>query len=475
MLFERFEDTGLSQFSYAVGCPAAGVLAIVDPRRDVDVYVEFAAAHGLEIRHVLETHIHADFASGARALAETTGARLHLSAYDDGERYEVAFPHTEMRDGDSIEVGSVRLEALHTPGHTPEHLSFLVYDTTRTAEVPELLLSGDFLFVGSLGRPDLLGEDAKRDLAHRLFASVQGKLADLPDGLEVHPGHGAGSLCGAGMSARPLSTLGYERVANPYLDPALDEEAFVRKILGSSPPFPPYYRRMKERNAAGPEILTGLPGRQPIPAARFRELAEEGHVVVDLRDQLAFGMGHVPGSFGIGVQGSLSTWAAWVVPYETPILLVPPEGSYATVSDAVERAARALVRVGLDDVRGHLAGGLPAWRQAGLPVAETSQIGPRELHEHLRSGHGPTVLDVRSDGEWAGGHIEGALHIMGGFLADRLSEIPDGGRPVAVVCGSGYRSTVAAGVLERGGFRHVINLTGGMGAWRREGLPVTTA
>jgi hydroxyacylglutathione hydrolase len=474
MLFERFEDSGLSQYSYAVGCPAAGALAIVDPRRDIDVYREFAAENALEIRHVLETHIHADFASGARALAEATGARLHLSAYDRGEKYDVAFPHEELREGDTVEVGSVRLEPLHTPGHTPEHLSFLVYDTSRSEEVPEILLSGDFLFVGSLGRPDLLGEDAKRDLAHKLYGSVREKLAGLPDGLEVHPGHGAGSMCGAGMSARPFSTLGFERVANPYLDPSLDENSFVEKILGSSPPFPPYYRRMKELNAAGPRILVELPGGEPIPAVRFRELIDQGHVVVDLRDQLAFAMGHVPGSFGVGVEGSLSTWAAWVVPYDTPLLLVPPEGPFATVSDAVERAARALVRVGLDDIRGHLAGGFPAWRQAGLPVSETSLVSPRELHQHLASGHGPAVLDVRTDGEWAGGHIEGAIHIMGGFLADRLSEVPDGDRPIAIVCGSGYRSTVAASVLERGGFRRVINLTGGMQAWRRAGLPVTT-
>lgn len=474
MLFERFEDAGLSQYSYAVGCPAAGTLAIVDPRRDIDVYLDFAAETGLGIDHVLETHVHADFASGARALAEATGAEIHLSAHDEGEKYEVAFPHSEMRDGDSLEVGSVRIEALHTPGHTPEHLSFLVYDTTRSDEVPELLLSGDFLFVGSLGRPDLLGEDAKRDLAQRLYLSVRDKLAGLPDGLEVHPGHGAGSMCGAGMSARPFSTLGYERSANPYLDPALDEQAFVDKILGSAPPFPPYYRRMKELNAAGPAILPGLPGSEPIPAARFRELVDQGHVVVDLRDQLAYGMGHAPGSFGIGVNGSLSMWAAWVVPYDTPVLLVAPEGAYATVSDAIERAARALVRVGLDDIRGHLAGGFPAWRQAGLPVAETTQIAPRELHEHLASGQRPTVLDVRSDGEWAAGHIDGAVHVMGGHLQDRLSEVPNGDRPVVVVCGSGYRSTVAAGVLERAGFQRVVNLTGGMGAWRQANLPVET-
>ncbi len=473
MLFERFEDAGLSQYSYAVGCPATGSLAIVDPRRDIDVYLDFAVEHELGIRHVLETHIHADFASGARALAEATGARLHLSAYDESEKYEVSFPHLEVREGDAIEVGSVRIEALHTPGHTPEHLSFLIYDTTRSEKVPEILLSGDFLFVGSVGRPDLLGEEAKRELARQLHRSVREKLHGLPDGLEVHPGHGAGSMCGAGMSGRPVSTLGYEREANPYLDPTLDETAFVKKILGSSPPFPPYYRRMKELNAAGPPTLKGLPGSEPIPVERFRALMDQGHLVIDLRDPLAFGMGHVPSSFGIGVERSISTWAAWVVPYETPLLLVAPEAPYAAVSDAVERASRALIRVGLDDIRGHLAGGLPAWRQAGYPVAETPQIGPRELHQHLASGHGPSVLDVRTDAEWKAGHIEGAVHIMGGFLQDRISEVPDGNRPIAVVCGGGYRSTVAASVLERAGFRHVVNVTGGMEAWRQAGLPVT--
>lgn len=276
------------------------------------------------------------------------------------------------------------------------------------------------------------------------------------------------------MSGRPVSTLGYERAANPYLDPALGEEAFVGKILGLAPPFPPYYRRMKELNAAGPPTVETLPGKEPIPAERFRELLDQGHVAIDLRDQLAFGMGHVPGAFGIPVGESLSTWASWVVPYDTPLLLVAPEGAYAAVAAAVDKAARALVRVGLDDVRGHLAGGMAAWRQAGLPVSETPQIGPRELHEHLQTGHGPAVIDVRSDQEWQSGHIEGAIHVMGGFLQDRLSEVPDGDRPVAVVCGRGNRSTVAASVLERAGFRHVVNVTGGMDAWRQANLPVVT-
>lgn len=466
MVFERFEDSGLSQFSYAVGCVEAGAIAIVDPRRDVDLYLKFAADQGVEITHVLETHIHADFASGARELAERTGSELFLSSYDSDEKYEVAFPHEELADGDALEIGSVRIEALHTPGHTPEHLSYLVYDTHRSADVPEILLSGDFLFIGSLGRPDLLGEDAKRALARRLYASVREKLAGLPDGLEVHPGHGAGSMCGAGMSARPISTLGFERVANPYLDPQLSETAFLEKILGSAPPFPPYYRRMKSLNSAGPPLLDGLPGRDPIPVVEFHALVEAGHVVVDLRDHLAFGGGHVPGSIGIGVDGSLSTWAAWVVPYDAPILLV------AENAFVVDPAIRALVRVGLDQVRGWLEGGMNAWRQQGLPIGTMPQMSIPELAAALDKGGLVDVLDVRADGEWNGGHIEGALHVHGGLIEDRLDEIPRNGRPLAVICGSGYRSTVAASVLKRAGFGDVRNVPGGMRGWRSAGLPV---
>lgn len=466
MRFERFEDdAGLSQFSYVVACESAGEAVVVDPRRDVDVYLEWAEDTGIEIAHVLETHIHADFASGARELAERTGAALRVSAHDEGETYEVAFDHEPMADGDAITVGSVRLEALHTPGHTPEHLSFLVYDGARSRAVPSILLSGDFLFIGSLGRPDLLGEEAKEALARAQYRSVRGALAGLPDGLEVRPGHGSGSMCGAGMSGRPVSTLGFERIANPYLAPDLDEEAFVRRILSDVPPFPPYYRRMKALNAAGPPLLDGTPGLDPVPAARFGELVEAGHVVVDVRDALAWGGGHVPGAFGIGIDGSLSSWAAWVVPYGTPILLVAPG------PEAVEPAARALVRVGLDDVRGYLDGGMESWSRAGFEVASVPSLDVAELADRLADGAPPAVLDVRSDDEWADGHIEGAIHVHGGLLADRLDEVPRDGRDVAVVCGTGYRSAVAASVLERAGFEGIHNVPGGMTAWQRSGLP----
>lgn len=468
MLLERFEDRGLSQYSYAVGDEAAAKVAVVDPRRDVDVYVDWAAARGLAITDVLETHVHADFASGARELAERTGAALHLSAYDEGERYEVSYPHAPMREGDAVDLGAVRLVALHTPGHTPEHLSFLVYDAARAADVPVAALTGDFLFVGSLGRPDLLGEEAKHGLARTLFKSVREKLAGLPDALAIYPGHGAGSMCGAGMSSQPFSTLGAERLGNPYLDPQLSEEAFVERILGSSPPFPPYYLRMKELNSKGPPLLGGLPGLHALPASRFRELVEDGeHVVVDLRDQLAFGGGHVPGAFGIGVEGgSLSTWAAWLVPYDRPLLLV------SSAEDQLEPAVRALVRVGLDGVEGYLDGGMESWVERGFPLATLPQLSVAELAAQLASANGetPTVLDVRAANEWTQGHVAGAQHLMGGLVPQRLDQLPRG--PLAITCGGGYRSTAVASFLQRAGRHDVLNVTGGMGAWKRAGLPL---
>jgi len=470
MIFERIEDPGLSQYAYIVGCAAAREVAIVDPRRDVDVFVDWAAADGVRIAHVLETHIHADFASGARELAARTGAVLHLSAYDAGEAYDVAFPHTPMADGDAITLGNVRIEAMHTPGHTPEHLAFLVYDTARTAEAPLAMLSGDFLFVGSVGRPDLLGEDAKAALAARQYESVQ-RLWDLPDGLEIHPGHGAGSMCGAGMSGRPFATLGYERLANPYLAPDLTAEAFACRLLGSSPPFPPYYRRMKRLNSQGPPLLGGLPGLdRPLEPAELAARAADGAVVLDVRGRFPFRDGHVPGALGIGLDGSLSTWAAWLVPYDAPLILV-------CNPDALPLAVRALVRVGLDGVVGYLDGGMAAWAMAGLPVEGLPQLVPAELAARLASGEPLVVLDVRTDDEFAQGHIDGALHLMGGELGESTIAVPRDGGPIAVVCRSGYRSTAAASALVRAGFaaEDVANLAGGMVAWRAAGLPEVRA
>ncbi len=464
MLFEKFEVKGLAHYSYAVGCPGAGEIAIVDPQRDVDVYLDFARRRKVDIAYVLETHIHADFASGARELAFRTGAEHLASGYDRDQTYQVAFPHSDLLEGQSVRLGTVRIEPLHTPGHTPEHLSFLVFDEARSKSVPMMMLSGDFLFVGSLGRPDLLGEDAKLELANKMFDSVRTKIRDLPDGLEIHPGHGAGSMCGSGMGGRPESTLGFERIANPYLNPDLTREEFVSRLLGNVPPFPDYYRRMKEVNSAGPALLEGLPGLAGLDPESFRGLTAEGAQVIDLRGQAAFGGAHIPDSFGIGFGPSLATWAAWVVSYDRPIALVPD------APEQVEPAVRALVRVGLDDVRGYLEGGVAAWTEAGFELRQTPQISVAQLADRLSNDAALRVLDVRGRDEWRTGRIPGSVHIQGGELPKRLGELPAG--PLAVVCASGYRSTVAASVLERAGVRDVVHVTGGMNAWTRSGLPV---
>ncbi|MGH6631496.1 MAG: MBL fold metallo-hydrolase, partial [Burkholderiales bacterium] len=339
------------------------------------VYTEYAAANDLSITHVLETHIHADYASGARELAHATGAELRVSGHDQGEDFEVTFPHRDFVDGESFDVGDMRITALHTPGHTPEHLSFLVHELNRGCR-PMALLSGDFVFVGSLGRPDLLGEAAKRRLAEQLYTSTHEKIRSLPDGVEVHPAHGAGSLCGAGMSERPQSTLGYERACNVYFAES-DRGRFVDLILGSVPEFPEYYKRMKRINSEGPALLDELPGglrgNPEMPLEEFRREAQKPEaVVIDLRRPEAFGGGHIPGSLNIGGDQNLSTWAAWVVPYDRPIFLVGEEQTEF-------HARRALVRVGLDNVRGTLKGGFKAWMLAGHPVAHVQQISVNEL------------------------------------------------------------------------------------------------
>jgi hydroxyacylglutathione hydrolase len=459
MKFQRFEVPGLSHYSYILG--AAGKAVVVDPRRDVDTYLDYAAANDLKIAYILETHIHADYCSGAKELAELTGAELWLSAHDKGEDFVYQFPHHEFRDGEAFEVGELRIVALHTPGHTPEHLSFLVYDTKRSSSAPLLMLSGDFLFVGSLGRPDLLGEAAKQKLAGQLYDSLHEKIASLPDGLEVHPAHGAGSMCGAGMSDRPQSTLGYERLSNMFFADR-NKPAFVEHILSTVPPFPDYYRRMKKVNSAGPATV----GWQP-PAAiavdEFRKLALDGeHVVIDLRRPEAFGGAHIPNAFNIGQAPIFGMWSAWVVPYDKPILLV------GDASTNYDEARRALIRVGLDKVHWYLKGGMQAWVEAGYNLSHVPQISVMQLSDIPRADG--LVLDVRGDAEWQGGHIEGAKHIMGGELPKRVNEVPQDAE-IYVVCAAGYRSSIATSVLRRAGFRHVTNVDGGMSAWNRQKLP----
>jgi hydroxyacylglutathione hydrolase len=463
VILERFTVPGLAHYSYLLG--SDGQAAVIDPKRDIDTYLDYARLNNLRITRVLETHIHADYASGATRLASATGAELWLSGHDSGEDYEYRFAHREACDGDELLIGDLRIVAMHTPGHTPEHLSFLVYDKARCGQ-PMALFSGDFLFVGSLGRPDLLGEAAKQGLAHSLYESVKRRIRGLPDGVELYPAHGAGSLCGSGMAERPQSTLGYERFCNVFMEDR-DERDFVDVLLGSVPAFPDYYRRMKRVNSDGPQLLDTLPGQKALPPEAFRnEMQRLDAVVLDLRRPEAFGGAHIPASFNIGAGQSLSMWAGWVLPYDQPILLVGDDGVN------LDNARRALIRVGLDEIAGYLEHGMRAWIEAGYEQAHVPQISVLELQRKRQSGERPFVLDVRSRAEWTTGRIEGASHIAGGDLPGQVHDVPRD-RPVHVICGSGYRSSIATSVLKRAGFEDVINVVGGMGAWKAQALPAS--
>lgn len=458
MKIERFEVPGLSQYSYVVS--DAGCAAVIDPMRDIDRYLTIADAQGLRITHILETHIHADFASGALALAQATGAELTVSGYDRAERFQYSMPHRSLADGDSVCSGQLRLQALHTPGHTPEHISFLLFDRTRSDSDPLALFSGDFLFVGSLGRPDLLGEEAKLGLAHDLFRSVQHRIAHLPDSVVLYPGHGAGSLCGSGMSQLTESTLGYERATNPFF--RYPEAEFVQKILASVPHMPAYYPRMKQLNSDGAPALQPIPGATALSLSEVESLAAQpGVVLLDLRRPEAFGGAHIAGSINIGAGQNLSLWAGWLLASDRDIVLITDRGDD-------EEARRSLVRVGLDRITGYLRGGISAWLAAGLPFARLTQLSVDEVNDRRASA---LILDVRSDAEWRSGAIAGAQHLMLGDLPQHIDSLPSD-RDIIVVCGSGFRSSIAASLLARAGLSRLSSMSGGMTAWNAQQLPL---
>ena len=457
MKIRQFEIPGLSQYSYLVSSGSDGI--VIDPMRDFDRYLNYAAEQDLTIRYVTETHIHADFASGAHSLAKAAGAELVLSGHDQGERYSYSMNHKRLHDGDELQVGQARLKALHTPGHTPEHLSFVLFDDERNSSEPLALFSGDFLFVGSFGRPDLLGESEKQRLAHELYRSLHERVRTLPDSVTVYPGHGAGSLCGSGMSIRPESSLGYERATQPLF--GLNEDAFVREVLASVPAMPSYYPRMKGLNAEGAVDFRAVPPLRLTSPQELSSRLKEGEIILlDIRRPEAFGGAHIPGALNIGAGQNLSLWAGWMLDPETPIFLV-------SETEEVAEARLSLLRVGLDKVEGQIKKGMPAWIDAGLPIARIPQLSTQEVQGRAEDA---VVIDVRSDQEWTAGRISKAKHIMLGDLPQHLSELAKDG-PLITVCGTGYRSSIAASLLQREGFTNVSSMAGGMTAWNAQELP----
>lgn len=468
MFFHQRFIPGLAIYSYIVGDEKTKEAAIIDPTRDVDEYLRIAKAEGLRITHVIETHVHADFVSGSAELKERTGgvAQVYCSGLG-GKEWTPPYADHVVQDGDEIVLGSVRLKAVHTPGHTPEHVSWAVYDQTRSKDTPWLILTGDFLFVGDVGRPDLLGEEARKKLAHQLYQSVFQVLPALPDFTEIYPAHGAGSLCGKALGSRSSSTLGFERRFNGALQ-VRDEPAWIGHLLEGMPIAPPYFRRMKQVNAAGPKIIgPELPGQRRIGAKEIHDRVCERCLVLDVRPKEAFAATHIPNAVNIPLGANLPTWAGWVLPYDTPIILVLDNPG------DLQAVATHLIRVGLDDIQGYLEGGIEAWETAGYPLDRVGTMSVHELARQLQNGAAPTVLDVRTDSEWNAGHIDGAIHIHGGRLQDRFAEVPRD-KPVKIICGTGYRASIAASFLKREGYHDVTNVVGGMTAWKAAGLPITT-
>jgi len=470
MFFKRFYDDGLAQASYLVACDASGEAVVIDANRDIAQYLSAAAAERLRITRVAETHIHADFVSGSRELAERTGATLLLSA-EGGRDWQYGFAAvagaTLLHDGDAFHAGRVRFDVLHTPGHTPEHLAFLVTDLA-TSDRPVGLLSGDCVFVGDVGRPDLLERSANvtgtmEASAHALFRSVK-HIRDLPDFVQLWPGHGAGSACGKSLGALPQSTIGYERIANWGLT-TLDEDAFVREVLAGQPEPPAYFAEMKRINRDGPPRLREWPQPERLDARLLGRVLQARGGVVDTRSAESFANGHAPGTLSIPLSKSFSTWAGWLLPYDRETYLI------AATQDDAARAAREMAKIGLDLVAGWFPSeALAAWADAGGVIERVAQTSAAAVAARVTSGE-VTVVDVRSTSEWEHGHLPGALHIPVGYLRQRVAEIPRD-RPVVVQCQGGARSAIAASVLLGEGVRDVINLSGGYDEWQREALPI---
>ena len=451
MYFKQFYLGCLAQASYLIG--SDGEAAVVDPRRDIDEYLEEARKQGLEIRHVIETHLHADFVSGHRELAARTGAKIYF-----GARAGAAFEHVPVRDGDEIRMGRTILRFLETPGHTPESVSVLVIDRDK-GEGAQAVLTGDTLFIGDVGRPDLAagGQTTVDELAGQLYDSLHGKLLKLPDEVAVYPAHGAGSLCGRNISSETSSTIGQQRRFNYALKP-MPREEFVRLMTADLPEAPAYFSRDAVLNREGPAILDELPPPQGFSPKETEARRRGGAIVLDTRSSAEYGTAHVEGSLQVGLSGQFASWAGALVAPETPLILVTDDPG------RVSEARTRLARVGLESVAGFLEGGVRAWDTAGRPLSRTEQITVDELRERLREDPDLQLVDVRRPAEWQAGHIPQAVSMPLHRLAELAGSL-DRGRPVTAICAGGYRSSIGTSVLERLGFRQVTNVVGGMAAW----------
>lgn len=458
MYFEQFYLGCLAHASYLLA--SDGEAVVVDPQRDVELYLKAAAEHGVTIRHIFESHLHADFVSGHRELAARTGATIYM-----GAQAGATFPHVAVSDGFALRFGKASIRVLETPGHTAESICLVVTDEEESAGA-WAVLTGDTLFIGDVGRPDLSPRHTPAQLAGLLYDSLHNKLLTLADSVLVYPAHGAGSLCGKNMRAERSSTIGTERLTN-YALQIKSREEFVRQLTSNLPARPEYFLKDAEINRTGAAALSELPALRAIQPAELKTMLGAGEIALDVRPNDEFAAGHVPGSVNIALGGQFASWAGTVLGLSAQPVLI------AASNEQLEEARLRLTRVGIELLDGYLEGGVAAWQQAGFALATIALMDVGELDAQLRT-NGVQVLDVRREGEWDAGHIESANW----WPLDNFRVSPpeiDHDAPIAVHCKGGYRSMIASSLLQRAGFKHVINVVGGLDAWQQAKLPTVAA
>ncbi len=453
MYFQQIVTPGLGCFSYIIGCPHAGVMAVVDPRRDIDVYLALASEQGMRVTHIFDTHVHADHVSGARELSRASGADIYIH-----ENALVEYEVKKVKDGDYFELGRAGIRVLHTPGHTPNSISLLVTDYARSDQ-PAMILTGDLLFVGDTGRPDLPGDEIINEQIRNLYDSLHSTLGDLPDFLEVYPAHGQGSLCGRGMSAKPSSTLGYERIANPRMR-LKDFVEFKADIMTGLPMRPQSFSHIIATNIKGAPLLEARDASFcALAAGQVEALQEEGVVVLDLRSALSFASAHIPRAINVdAAQPQAINWIGVAAPPGKPLVLVLRD------EDEYSDRLTELRRIGYDDVRGYLKGGMGAWIGAGKDTSSVAHVPACALQKPLENPAPAMIIDVRGPEEYAQNHLEGAVNMSFDEILNGQGGAVDPDIERIVVCQSGYRAAIAASLLLAGGCRKVSVVAGGMGA-----------
>lgn len=464
MFFQHVYDKTLAQASYFIGCQKCGVAIVIDPKRDVDTYIEIARQNNMQITHVTETHIHADFLSGSRELAALTGAKLYLSD-EGGKDWSYQFPHEGLKDGDVFKIGNLKFEVIHTPGHTPESISFLLTDLPAS-DKPVMLFTGDFVFVGDIGRPDLLekaaGMKGTQEIgAKQMFRSVN-RFKDLPDYIQVWPGHGAGSACGKALGAVPSSTVGYEKLRNWAFQYEKDENGFVKYLLEDQPEAPKYFAMMKKLNRVERPLLTEVPKLKKLSVNDIKKALDDGTKVIDTRLKSEFAKGFIPGTINIQGNNAFATWMGWFVSYEEKFILIAEESK-------LDDLTRKLMRIGLDNILGYFDN-IDEWVKTGGKLSKGEILSTEEFKDILKTNH-TQVIDLRGASEYKSGHIREAENLFIGTLEKNLERIKKD-QQVVIHCQAGDRATIGYSILAKNGFKNVKNYAAGMNEWIEKGNPV---